>query len=192
MADIFDIDEQQQVEELIHPEKRKPVTLAYLFSIIFSLQHLRDLWLGSYKKGSTDPFYNSGTTYAKWDRAIWTDDAVYESQQNGNIGNDPTGLSNSSDFWLKVQDNYIGTDERVKYNGQIIILTYALNKHFRVNGTPRIYIVQNIASGVGFNIYVPTAVFTSLGTTFSNRQNRIFQFVNQYVPMGISFGIVTY
>jgi hypothetical protein len=49
--------------------------------------------------------------------------------------------------WVKIQDNYIGVRERIKYNSQKVIFEFLLNKHFEIpSASPQIYIT-NIDSG---------------------------------------------
>lgn len=53
--------------------------------------------------------------------------AVYISLSDGNTANSPD--SNPA-LWLKVLDNWIGINHRLRFNGKYINLTYALNLYF--------------------------------------------------------------
>lgn len=128
--------------ELAPPKKRKPKYLAWIYCLVYPLQWLRDLFYGDYKTGAVYPDYNPIASYQKGDRVIGADKAVYECLFNG-TSSGSSGPYNSPD-WVKTQDVFIGTDERVKYNSQLIILEYALNHYYRVPNTdPQIYLLTN-------------------------------------------------
>lgn len=123
MPDLYDIDFNNQVQDLIPPDKRTTNFVALLQSLAKPLQYVRDLIFDSYKKGSTAPIYVAGV-YAKYDQVIYNK-AVYESLEDGNSAV-PTDVTK----WRIIQTNYIGVDERILYNGGKLALEYALNKWF--------------------------------------------------------------
>jgi hypothetical protein len=123
MPDLYDIDFDNQVGDLIPPDKRTINFATLLQSLTKGLQYTHDLIFDSYKKGSTAPAYAVGV-YAKYDQVIYNK-AVYESLVDGNNAT-PTDLTK----WRVIQENYIGVDERILYNGGKLILEYALNKWF--------------------------------------------------------------
>lgn len=90
---------------------------------MYPLQWLRDLLFDSYKQGATAPSYAAGA-YNKYDQVIYQK-KVYSSKIDFN-----TDLPTVTDSWLLVQDNFIGVNERVLYNGEKIIFEWALNKWF--------------------------------------------------------------
>ncbi len=193
MANIFDIDYEKQVKALIHPDYRISKTLAYLYSIIKPLQYLRDLVLGEYKTGSAYADWSSGSTYAKYDRVIYKDNSVYESKTSSNTNNLPSGAANSSTYWRKVNNSFIGYDERISWNGQIIVFENALNRYFRTSSPNRIYIVNNNSAGIGFTIYVKLSVFNALGANNADREFRIRQFADKYtIGTGGYYAVTTY
>lgn len=112
----------QMAIDFLPPDKRFPVIAALLRVFLFPLQYLHDILTGSYYDGSTDPDYSPGT-YNKGDRVIFKK-SVFESLIDGNT-DAPDQIT-----WYLVQDNFIGISERMKYNGQHIVLEYALNKWF--------------------------------------------------------------
>lgn len=143
MPDIYDLDTDQQVVELLPPDKRFTITVSWLQAVLKSSVHwLRDNTLTRYRQGSADPQYVPGTyaygAYVKFQKA------VYVSLIANNTDN-PTVTTS----WYQVQNNFIGINERILYNGQRIILEYALNKWFgtifRQPGSIRsdIYLVTN-------------------------------------------------
>lgn len=166
MSDIFDIDTNRQAVDLLPPDKRDANTTAVQRALLWAVQWCRDLVLGSYKKGSTAPQY-AGGTYNKYDQVIYNK-AVYYSLIPNN-----TALPTDPASWLLIQPNFIGADERVRYNGQKIVLEYALNHRF--GGTFRppgssslsdIYINNVAAIPGGFRIGQTTG--SSIGQTTSS------------------------
>lgn len=122
MPTIYDIDYSKAALQLLPADKRVSGMWAWVKALFAPLQYLHDLLFQSYKIGSTATAYASGT-YAKGDRVIYQH-AVYESL----IGSNTTLPISAS--WTKVQDNYIGVDERLQYNCQKLVFEYALNKWF--------------------------------------------------------------
>lgn len=166
MSDLYDVDFNQQAVDILPPDKRSPKMVALQRALLFAAQWSRDLVLGSYKRGSIAPVY-AGGTYNKYDQVIFNK-AVYYSlvDSNAALPTDTTG-------WIKVQDNFLGADERVKYNGQKIVLEYALNHRF--GGTFRppgssslsdIYINNIGPVAVGFR--VGKTIGSSVGQTTSS------------------------
>lgn len=217
MPDQFDIDFNQQAEDIFPPDKRTVGNMALLKGIIKSLQWCRDLILGSYKKGSTAPQWAPGG-YNKYDQVIFNK-SVYESLIDSNTDS-PNGSAN----WRLIQNNFIGVDERVRFNGQKIVLEYALNKRF--GGTFRppsslslsdIYITNLPAVVFGFRVGQTTG--SSVGQTTSpdtigsplpfvrinnfqinflnslyvlTNEKEVRDFANLYVAAGLNYTIVTY
>lgn len=207
------------------PNKRKPKLLAWGNSLMFPMQWLRDLWLGWYKTGATCAAYNNSATYNYGDRVIFKDGRVYVNILNnglGTVGIDPTDPT----VWAILLENFIGADERVNYNAQIIEYEYALNRWFQVStGSPQIYIQNNTAQGSfvmgnssstssympntssnsisflsnayiatppSFTIFVPSALFATLGTTTQNRENAIRSFADKYKLAGTDYDVQTF
>jgi len=127
MASIYNIDFDQQGPELLPPDKRDNNTVSLVTALLKSVQWCRDLLFTSYKTGATASNYASGV-YNKYATVIYNK-AVYYSLEDGNT-DFPTSSS-----WIKIQDNFLGVDERAKLNGQRIVLEFALNQQF--NGTFR-------------------------------------------------------
>ena len=123
MADIFDIDYKIQAPEILPVDKRTSNTIALMQSLLNGLQWARDFFFGSYKTGSTASTYATGT-YNEFQQVIFNK-SVYYSLNNGN-----TALPTDTTQWVKIQDNFLGVDQRVKFNGQRLVLEYALNLQF--------------------------------------------------------------
>ena len=151
--------------QMLPPNYRLDAHTGWMQAQLAPMVWANDNFFEDFVNGSSYPDYNAGTTYGYQDRVI-SDHAVYESKQSGNTGNALT----DSDWWFKVQDNYIGVYERIKYNSTKLILEFALNKWFggtfkQPPDTSDIYITKNAtnirpfvtgdtteASAVGYDI----------------------------------------
>jgi len=176
---IYDINYSQQGAEIMPPDKRDTKTLSLVSSLLSALQWSRDLLFTSYATGSTAPVYATGS-YNKNDTVIFNK-SVYYSLIAGN-----TDLPTVATSWLKIQDNFIGANERVRFNTQRLVLEYALNKRF--NGTFRppgssslsdIYLTNLPSVVVGFRIGQTEAATSSVGqTTSSDNIGSIYTFIH--------------
>lgn len=133
MANFFDINFDQQGKDLMPPDKRTPATIASVRALLKCVQWCRDRILGSYKSGSAAPQWSPGT-YNKYDQVIFKK-KIYSSLVAGNTA-DPTDAT----AWELILNDFIGVDERIKFNGRKLVLTYALNKRF--GGTFRLPITM--------------------------------------------------
>ena len=123
MPNIFDIDLTQQARELLPPDKRDVPTKSFLSSLLSPVQWCRDLVLGSYKTGAVAPPWAAGA-YPVYYQVSYKN-AVWYNLLDGN-----TDTPGTTTTWLKIQANFLGVDERVKYNGVTLTLEYALNHQF--------------------------------------------------------------
>lgn len=149
MPSIYDIDFDLQADNLNHPLRRKTKISAFLHSLVYPLQRLRDFFFNNYDVTATYSDYSGATAYVYGDMVIWTDKCIYELISATSTGNAPSDTAN----WIKLNDTFIGVSERVKYNSQKLLFEYALNKFFRVAALPadQIYITNNlIDAGVNF------------------------------------------
>jgi len=137
---IFDITYPIQVNRLLPPDKRKAKMLAWLNALTYPIQWCRDILFNDYAKGSYANDW-ADIAYTKGQRVRYIDNAVYENIQS--VGNASGILPTNSNYWYKILDIFIGVNERVKYNGQIIMYEFALNKYFRVGIAPFIFITNN-------------------------------------------------
>lgn len=122
---LFDIDFSKMGNALLPPDKRMPLQKAWVKAILSPLQWVRDTLFGDYKNGATYPPYSALSNYMKYERVIFRY-SVYESLVDNNAGNDPLDVNN----WMLTQENFIGIEERIRYNGHVIELTNALNRYF--------------------------------------------------------------
>ena len=148
---LFDFDIDIIIPNLTAPIKRLPKYSAWLNALTTPIQQAWQNLFVDYKTGSTYSDFNVLTAYFIGDIVIWTDKCVYmASYVNANgISEGFSGVfPNNTVFWTKVNENFIGVDERVKYNSQRLLFEYALNRFFRTSG---IYIENNFVT--------PTNVF---------------------------------
>lgn len=132
---IYDQDYELIEEQLSPPDKRLPKWLAWLNSLMAPMQWVRDLFFESFVSGSPASLYSGATSYVLGDRVRFTDFSVYECIL-ATTGNDPTDTT----YWIKIQQVWMGSDERVMYTGQKLSLEYFLNRWF---GTTFIQPVYN-------------------------------------------------
>lgn len=119
---FYDLDINNASVELLPPDKRYKNNIAIITALLKPLQWAHDLFFQSYYIGSAAQNFAPGT-YNYGQQVIYNKQ-VYESLVDNN-GNTPP-----SSNWELVQDNFIGVKERSLYNGNKLILEYALNKEF--------------------------------------------------------------
>lgn len=217
------------VENLLPPILRQVKQIAWLKTIAKPLSWLSDR-LTDYRDGvSLSDFWSAGTTYDRdSDPVIWADSKMYQCIKDGALGVNyaPTGTANSAAYWVEVLPHWIGTNERIKYNAQIIILEYALNRlYFNEGVSDQIYIENldttdgfvmfSVSAGTSemytnslytgefmftsysptqnnFTVWVPAALFATLGATTQDRENNIRGQVNKYCVPGITYNVDTF
>lgn len=140
---FYEFDTNKINEELTPPQLRRPRQLSWLNVLSYPLQWLRDWFFDTYIGGANYATWSGIVFYSAYERVIHSDGCVYEAMV-ANVAKNP---SNNPDTWYKLQDTFIGVDERLKYNSQIIVYEYALNRWFRnIGATDQIYIVNNETS----------------------------------------------
>lgn len=125
---IYDINFTDVVwKELLPPDKRKKLMLAWGAALMKPLQWLHDLFFIEYADGFTGGIWDSIADYVKGNRVRYSDHKVYEALVDI-PGLDPAPNVNSN--WLLIQENWVGVRERAKYNSRKLLLEYILNKWF--------------------------------------------------------------
>lgn len=222
MPDIYDFDIDVVVPNLTPEVKRLPKYLAWLKSLATPIQTAWNDLFVDWKTGTTYADYNVLTTYNFGDRVRYVDNKTYECIANTTAGIECT----NTDYWELINTTFVGADERITYNSQIIILEHSINKWFRNElAADQIYIETNqivntvfqmgnnghyssVMSNVGgttwmgntpsyttqynFTVYVPAALFATLGTDATNRENAIREFVDKYNLAGLKYNVTTY
>lgn len=209
----YDFNINNAATESLPPDKRYQKNVTFIQSLLSALQWVYNLFFKSYYEGSTASVYAPGTYN-------YLDQVRYQKKIYLSLINDNTDLPTTLN-WVLIQDNFIGMKERILYNGSKLVLEYALNKQFdatfrQLPSTSDIYISnlpvstegflvgQTIGSSVGqtlssgtigrsipfiylnnFQISIPIAIFA-----LTNEQ-AVRNFVNQYVPAGLNYLIVT-
>lgn len=120
---IYDINYNDKVVELLPPDKRGTRNVGWLRAVVSTpLQYVRNKFLGNYRLGNTYPVYLSGGTYNTGD-IVQFNQRVYESNVDSNTDSPP------STNWSVYLPSFIGVDTRVYFNGQKLVLEYALNQY---------------------------------------------------------------
>lgn len=120
---LFDINYNTKTIELSPPDKRSKVSIGFLRAFVAPIQYLMDKLLGAYRTGSNLFQWQPNTFYNTGDKII-SKQVVYEAI-NLNYNDMPP-----SPNWSLYLPSFIGVDERVLFNGQKLVLEYALNKRF--------------------------------------------------------------
>lgn len=222
---LYNLDTDFIGANLLPTSLRKGIHLAWMKVILKPLSLLFDKTFLKYKDGDAVTSYNNATTYLFGDTVKYTNKSIYECIVPSSVGVNPSSITN----WVKINDIFIGTDERVKYTAQKLLFEYSLNRYFEVPiADPQIYITRyafvtstfimgqsgdysssmsndsiyssswmGISPTFTFPIYdytinVPILLFTSLGSTLSNRENAIRNFADKYNVAGFTYKIITY
>jgi hypothetical protein len=154
MPTIYDIDFSKVAPQMLPPDKRFTKTVTWVKILLSPLQYLRDIWFGSYRTGSNAAAWVNSTPYAKYALVKYSNKIIYESLVNNN-----TALPTDVNYWRVAQLNFIGLSERILYNGQKLVLEYALNKWFgttfrQPQDQSDIYISNNTISVPSFRVGV--------------------------------------
>ncbi len=148
------------VENLLPPILRQVKQIAWLKTIAKPLSWLSDR-LTDYMEGVTvGDIWSPATTYNRdSDPVVWADSKMYQCIQDGALGVNyaPTGTANSAAYWVEVLPHWIGTNERIKYNAQIIILEYALNKLYFNEGVSAQIYIENLNTIDGLVMFSTSA-----------------------------------
>ena len=186
------------LENTLPPDKRVEPNLSWGKVFMSAIQYLHDLFFTTYADGFTGSLYSAASTYVKGDRVRFGDHKVYEASQAVPISTPPPNTT----YWRLIQNNWIGVRERVKYNGQKMLLEYALNKWFdtlfRYPPTlSDIYLTNNVLDAGGFEIAASDTLSSSIpkneiysdaaiGNSYNTNQNAFTIFVPLAVYNAIS------
>jgi hypothetical protein len=176
MPNLYDITFNNRAIDIASPDKRGPNHIALLQALLSVLQWCRDLIFGSYKVGATAPAWVSAP-YSQYSMVTYKN-AVYYSLISSN-----TSTPGTDGNWLLIQNNFIGVDERILYNGTKLILEYALNRWFKT--------VFRQPGGSNSDIYLttnstPVGIFVA-GLTSRNSSSVYTHTSSEFVINGFSF-----
>lgn len=168
---IYDANYYQLSANAMPPNKRLPKYLLWIFVLVSPFNWLRDVIFNVFKVGGGAYTPYSAGTYYKYERVIY-EKGVYESKINSN-----TDLPTVTESWVKLTDNFIGIDERIRINIHKILIEYALNKWFfttfrqpSFDGTSLsdIYITTNEVVTGFFRVGTTELTSTNIGTESSS------------------------
>jgi len=170
---IYNISLSKIVSDLLPPKKRTDSNKS-LLSGLLTAWHRRTQDLYDYKRGSGYTPYVAGT-YNKYDLVIF-EKAVYECWVDGTT-TAPTDTSS----WKQLNKSFIGVNERQYFNGNKLVLEYALNYWFGTtfSNPPTlsdIYITNNVNLTPTFRVGTTEAKSSAVGLLTSN----------QFVPVDYS------
>jgi hypothetical protein len=176
---FYDIDFIEQSPELLPPDKRVEPNISLVQALFKPIQWLRDLMFTSYKSGSEASTYSPGT-YDKYDQVIYGK-KVYSSLKDSN-----TDLPTVTTSWEIIQSNFVGVEERVRYNAQKIVFEWALNRWFSTTfrqppNTSDIYIT---------NVIPPVSVFR-VGGDESNSSQVFTKHSSEFIINSYSFNAIS-
>ena len=150
---IFDINYNTKAIELLPPDKRNPILVGILQGLLSPLQFLRNKYLGDYRTGTHAPQWNPYFIVIGYplNAVVIYKQVAYISLIDANHDIPPSAN------WQVYLPSFIGTNERVKFNGRKLVLEYALNEYFFTNFrqpplVSDIYINKNLKQIVGFVI----------------------------------------
>lgn len=130
---IYSYDNKIVAEQIAPPTLRQPKFLAWLYVITKPVQSLWSLIFNGYKNGSTfdydldDPYTSIYIYFIVKGNIIKYNKGIYLCLETFPY----TGTIDLTKF-DKLQDNFLGVEERIKYNSQKILFEYAMNKWFSV------------------------------------------------------------
>lgn len=162
---LYQIDFSNIWSQLTPPVLRKTVQNEWGNVLTAPVQYMRDLVFDDYVNGSPYAAYSGVSAYTAGDRVVYSDRGVYESI-SGSTGTNPLITS----AWTKVNDNYIGVNERVKYNAQKMTFEYGLNRNFQCTG-----------------IYIANSATTTAGMLLGNTGAYSSYLSNSSVPISSSY-----
>lgn len=186
---IYTVDIDEVGKQLTPPKLRQLKFLAWVRVILAPLKWAYNDFFTEYCQTTEDGSneWNSGTTYNTDDRVLWTNKRGYVCIKDSCLNIEPTGNSQSAEYWLEFTTNYVAVDERLYYKPQIIWFVRALNAYFRT-GLFQIYVTSGAGSVA---IYFPIAYYLPLGATNTERDKAILDFCSKYLPAGVGVADVT-
>lgn len=138
---IFDINYNNVVDNLLVPQYRTTRFKRWMYSLIYPIQFLRNIFFNNYVNSNTYTYYNgidniniiySGTMVRFPNLTVWmtTQDNIDINTYNPTIGQTTDIQGNT--VWIKIQDDFIGFEERTHFCNQKIMFEYLLNRYFKL------------------------------------------------------------
>jgi len=163
---IFDFNTDLFAANMMPPLKRIGRYLAWAKVLLKPLQFIRDALFGTYRDGNAAANWSNATNYSVGNQVKYIDKAIYQCWVASTAGILPT----NTDYWVKVQDKFVGIVPRSKYNSQTLLLEWVLNEWF---GTT---FVNSVGSS---DIYISSVSNTNqdfiVGVTESQSSSAVYQ-----------------
>ena len=176
---MYNLDYNQKVVETLVPDKRTPLTIAFLQAMVKGIQNNHDQLFQTYKNYQSLPVWSFGA-YAR-DALVIYSKAVYQAVEN------TTDEPSYSNKWRLVSENYQGTDFRLQIKNEKLIFEYGLNDWFGstfrqpIDGISDIYLTTNdiLESPfvVGSSEIDSSNIYTNISSEFVGNS---YTFTNQY------------
>jgi len=141
---LFVFDSETIARQLLPPVLRGEKMMAWLRVLLTPVQWVVNRFLDDFSDGNNYTEWITSHSYNVGDFVTWYTKENFVCIQAHISASDkwPSGKTSSTLYWLKVQDNFIGLNERATYNAQIIKLEQQLNHWFRTVPTARAYITN--------------------------------------------------
>ena len=205
---IYDFSLSTLIDQLTPKYYAFNANLYWQKSLLNPIEWLKYNFFENYAKGLNRSLWNIATPYTVG-TIVRFDEGLYECL----IAN--TGETLASEYWYKIQDDRIGLYDRMNFKSNKKVFEYALNTRFYTSG---IYITNvtdanpfyvgiadsstigvsnsslnvpltNAYNNLDFTIYVPTAIYSGLG---SNAEKIIRTQADKINMAGMVYNIVTY
>jgi hypothetical protein len=207
---IYNQNEQNIATNLLPLQRRKPVFIAWLASVMNPIQWFQT-YFNYYYGGFNGNTWVTGNTYSYGDVVVYYDGCVYEMINTSGLTSTTPPPQDTSN-WYKMLDTFVGVKERVKYTGQLVVLEYLINRYFSVispsiaptlpftgaSHTTQIYISNNGSSVFQFYMGNGSNTFQAyMGDGSSNFQYYLGDSYNTnsftvYVPVAVDAAITSY
>jgi hypothetical protein len=169
------------------PKKRLAIYKAWTKTLVKPLQVLYNTMFGTFQYGNAAAIYSGATAYSVGNQVKYTDKSIYQCWV-ASTGNLPT----NTNYWFKIQDNFVGIEPRCKYNAQHILFEWALNEWFGTTfvntpGASAIFIDAGAADLGAF--YVGLTETESSFVVFDEPEATAFVQALNLTTAGVSFTI---
>jgi len=182
---IYNYDSNIVAEQLTPPVLRKSKFLSWLYVIVKPIHNLWSNVFESYKIGDISLDYNNASSYVFGDKVKYTDNSIYQLIVSSSIGVNPLNTTN----WVKLNDNFIGTNERVKINSQIILLEYYLNKWYNVSTLSDQIYIENIKEISNIFQMSISSIYSSTMPLNSNYSETYMGLEPTYPDVSVDFNV---
>lgn len=218
---IYTYDTSYISSRLTPPALRKIKHLAWLSVLLKPVQSLWNLIFVDYADGSTYLLYNPVTAYLKGNRVLFSNKKTYQCLIN-TTGNDPTNSTywvelNSNFIGARERSLYNSQKILFEYalnkwfmvssapliyieNKTVVGSPFMLGETGETSGTmaydsqyQQFYLGETYTyQQIDFTIWVPIAIFNTLGSNVSNREKAVRSFADEYVLAGIIYNVKSY